>query len=177
MLKKGGVDMFYHPDWILSLWLAPVFITFVLPLLVISLEWFLRPFSKTAKEMPSFVAGQPEIQLHQVSDKRQHPRLKVAGVVAHVSDGIGYCEGFLNDVSKFGLCLNISADKCDRKAEKLGVLLVGYGKYFQVQVKPKWEKCNGGEENIGAEIEDVYWDWDKFRENIEGNRQCGHAQP
>lgn len=173
--------MFYHPDWIIYLWLTPVFVYFIIPLLLIPSEWFLKSFMKMtkkdvmAKESPSFVAVQPEV-LRPVSDKRQYPRLKVDGVVAHVSDGMSYCEGLVNDVSKFGICLKSRADKLDRKAEKLGVLLIGNGKYFQVQVKPKWERGDGLEDSVGAEIEDAYWDWDKFRENIEGVKQCTHAQ-
>lgn len=173
--------MFYHPDWTVYLWLIPIFFTFVLTLLLVPSEWFLKYFMKMtknglmAKGIPIFVAEQPEGQLP-IFDKRQHPRLKVDGVVAHVSDGMSYCEGLVNDVSKFGICLKSRADKLDRKAEKLGVLLIGNGKYFQVQVKPKWGKGDGLEESIGAEIEDAYWDWDKFRENIEGVKQFTHAQ-
>ena len=163
--------MFNYPDWIIYLWLAAVFITIALPLLLMSSEWFLEAFIKMTKkgvkvkEKASFVADQPERQLP-VFDKRHHPRLKVDGVVAHISDGMSCCEGLVNDVSEFGICLRNPADKLDRKAEKLGVLLIGYGKYFQVQVKPKWERGDGLEESIGVEIEDAHWNWDEFKEDI-----------
>ncbi len=99
-------------------------------------------------------------------NKRQYPRLKVNDIIVHISDGRGYCKGFLNDISRVGLCLKFDSNELERKPEKLGVLLIGHGKYFPVQVKPKWEQYDGSETCIGSEIDDAHWHWEKFREHI-----------
>ena len=173
--------MFYHPDWIVPLWLTPVFIMFILPVLFVSSIRFFDALirmnrkAEAAKARMSRVAAQP-VGPFQSFDKRKHPRMKVDGVVAHISDGKSYCEGFVHDISQFGICLNNHPDKLDRKVGRLGVLLIGHGKYFQVQVQPKWETGDGVEDKVGAVIEDTCWDWDEFKENMESMKQHAHAQ-
>lgn len=168
--------MFYYPDWIVPLWLTPVFIIFILPVLFITSIRLLGSLIKmgrkneAARARISRAVDQPAGPF-QSFDQRQHPRMKVDGVVAHVSDGKSYCEGLVNNISEYGICLNNPPDKLDRKAGRLGVLLIGQEKYFQLQVKPKWETGNGAEEKVGATIEDVHWNWNEFQENMENMKQ------
>ncbi len=173
--------MFYHPDWIVPLWLTPLFIMFILPVLFISSILFLESLIKMnrkaeiAKARISRAVDQP-VGPFQTFDKRKHPRMKVDGVIAHISDGKSYCEGLVTNISQHGICLNNHPDQLDRKAGRLGVLLIGHGRYFQMQVKPKWEAGDGGDEKVGAAIEDVHWNWNEFKENMEQLQQHPHVQ-
>ncbi len=165
--------MLYHFDWIVFFWIFSILVLFMTPLLSVSLGWCLRAF-KGGKGMACSVVAQSGAR-GQVVEKRKAPRMKVSGVIVHVSDGIGYCEGRLHDVSQFGLCLENHINTFDRHTEKLGVLLIAYGRYFQVLVKPRWGQCDGTTECVGAEIEDAHWDWEDFRENLEAGRSVMHS--
>jgi hypothetical protein len=162
--KQEESTMFFHSAWILLSWLISAFTTLAFSLFLISFKFRLDPFNKISKETPPFTFIQQEMH----RNKRQYSRLKVDGIVVHISDGRGYCEGFLNDISRFGLCLKFKSDELERKPEKLGVLLIAHGKYFPVRVKPKWELYNGSETCIGSEIDDTHWHWEKFKKNIGG---------
>lgn len=161
--------MFYQPDLIIYLWLVPVFFTITLPLLFIPSKWIFNVLLKltgnniTAKA--PFFPAQPDGEVSFL-DKRIHPRVKLDKIPAHISDGMNYCAGYVNDVSKFGICLSKPADKLDRSAERLGVFITGYKKSYLMQVKPKWKRGEGCQQSIGAEIEDIPCNWEDFHENI-----------
>jgi hypothetical protein len=162
--KQEESTMFFHSEWILLSWLVMAFTTLAFYLFLISFKVRVDPFNTISRQTPPFAFMRPERH----PNKRQYPRLKVDGIVAHISDGRGYCEGCLNDISRAGLSLKFNTDKLERKPEKLGVLLMGDGKFFLIQVKPKWEQYSGSETCIGSEIDDAHWHWKKFRENISG---------
>ena len=158
--------MFYQPDLIVYLWLAPVFTIFILPLLHVPLEilWkklFVARVLKTENIRPvnSYIQNRTD-------DKREHQRLEINGIVAHVSDGVNYCAGSVGDISKGGICLVNPSDALDNKANRLGVLLTGMGKSFQLEVKPKWNNDSSETQSFGATIEDSLWSWEEFKRHL-----------
>ena len=161
--NRGGSIMFFHSEWLPFSCLASAFTTLAFSLfIIISLKGFPFSCNKISKQTASFTGARPEMR----RNKRQCQRLKINDIVVHVSDGRGYCEGFLNDISRIGLCLKFSSGVLERKPEELGVLLKGHGKFFLIKVKPKWEQYDGLETCIGSQIVDAHWRWERFRENI-----------
>ena len=161
--------MLYKPDLFVYLWFLPVFVIFIAPFLLLPAA-LLRDKILAAKSQLLGVRAFTEIDERESNgvEKRKHPRKVVDGFVAHVSDGVNFCNGAVLDVSKNGICFVNTGDQLNRKADKLGVLLTGPGKSFQMQVKPVWNLKNGLKQNVGATIEDSLWNWEEFEQHLEG---------
>ena len=162
--------MFYQPDFIMYLWLAPVFVIFLLPFL-------LTPAEKLYEKLMAARAGageavQPAEGYSQpvVADKREQTRMEVDGIIAHVTDGVNYCAGSVNDISRDGIHLANTSASLNYEADQLGVLLTGKGKSFQMKVRPKWNQPDGHRQSIGARIEDSPWNWEEFKEHVENTQ-------
>jgi hypothetical protein len=142
--------MLIKPDLIVYSWLFPVVLFFLFPVLCFPLfllgEEFLQAKKRTAGGRGSVVS---------VKEKRKHPRQKIVGVIAQVSDGVQCCRGSIADISQFGVRLVVPKDGLDKNADKLGVLLTGSGESMQMRVKPRWKNESGGELSIGASIEEA----------------------
>lgn len=163
--------MFIKPELIVYLWLFPVFLFFLFPVLFFPLiklgEKLHTPGEQTAGVKDS--RTQP-LGYGAGENKREYPRERVGGIIAQVSDGIRCCRGSITDISQSGVCLVSPKGKLDQNADRLGVLLTGAGESFHMLVKPRWNKDRDGEFSIGASIEETLGNWDSLA-GKGGNRQ------
>lgn len=163
--------MMYKPDLFIYLWLFPVFMVFVAPLLIVSAARLGESVLATGRSLfGTTVAPASSAILEHEQEQRTDPRQPVDGFIAHVSDGVNYCTGSVVDVSKHGICLADTGEYLDSNAEKFGVLLTGKGKSFQMQVKPRWNQQIGSKQSFGAVIEDSHWNWDEFKRHIQSDQ-------
>jgi len=153
----------FKPQIIVYLWLFPMFLFFIFPLFLMPVillgEKLFAAQGKRVAEPDYATAGHGDSAR---ADKRGYPRQRVDGIVAHVSDGVRCCVGAVSDLSREGICFVSPADKLDRNAENLGVLLTGSGKSFPIKVKPQWRDMRGAEQIIGATIVDSAGSWEDF---------------
>lgn len=95
-------------------------------------------------------------------DKRKNHRIEINDLTVDVSDGIGFCTGSANDISKFGLGLVNMSKKFGKEAKRLTVVITAEDKVFKMNVKPRWDLAEGLSKKIGAEIEQAPWEWTEF---------------
>ncbi len=50
--------------------------------------------------------------------QRNHPRLEIKNLSVDASDGVGFFQGMISDVSRFGVCLTDLPKKLNGKAKK-----------------------------------------------------------
>lgn len=155
--------MLIKPELIVYLWLFPAFLFFVFPVLFLPLILLKEklPSAETQRSEERKSVFQPHGYATD-ADKRGFPRQKIAGIIAHVSDGVRCCSGSIADISQSGVCLVSPKGELDQNADKLGVLLTGAGESFQIAVKPRWKVERGGKLSIGASIEESLGNWDSF---------------
>ncbi|MHB8808595.1 MAG: PilZ domain-containing protein [Desulfobulbaceae bacterium] len=160
--------MFIKPELIVYFWLFPDFLFFIFPLLFFPL-FLLGKKMFTAKAQAA-VEKVPVQQPRVYDNKREHPRERIGGIIAQLSDGIQCCRGSITDISQSGVCLVSPKGKLDKNAHRLGVLLTGAGESFHMLVKPRWNRDQGEVFCIGASIEETLGNWDSLTENNEYRR-------
>ena len=100
-------------------------------------------------------------------DKRRHPRIVIENIEADISDGKGFFNGVVVDISRFGISISDIPKRLDNSADIYSVILDGPGIHFKLLVRPIWEKQNGYSKTIGAQIENSPWTWAEFVMNHE----------
>lgn len=163
--------MFYFPESIVYLWLIPVFLTIILPLVTAPVIILVEKLIAARKRAASRIYAPLEQTATGAVDHRGMPRLAVDGVSAYVSDGINSWRGTVTDISRDGIRLTNPEEISNRKIDRLGVLLNWNGKCFPIQVKPQWKRDSG--RNIGARIVGGYWKWDEFQKSSMQRRTAG----
>ena len=109
-------------------------------------------------------------------DKRRHPRIVIENIEADISDGKGFFNGMVVDISRFGISISDIPQRLDNSADIYSVILDGPGIHFKLLVRPIWEKHNGTSKTIGAQIENSPWTWAEFVMNHE-NGLTGDSPP
>lgn len=94
--------------------------------------------------------------------KRDYPRLEIPHIQADVSDGKGFFNGSVKNISRFGLAITDIPLDLDNTSDIYSVILDGPGTHFKLLVRPIWEKDDGGSKTIGAKIENSPWTWTEF---------------
>lgn len=84
--------------------------------------------------------------------QRNHPRLEIKNLSVDASDGVGFFQGMISDVSRFGVCLTDLPKKLNGKAKIMTVVVSGQGKNFKMSVRPRWSNIDGNGRSVGAEI-------------------------
>lgn len=100
-------------------------------------------------------------------DKRRHPRIDSLGLAIDVSDGLGFFSGSINNLSRFGLCMNDLPAKLDQKAKRLSIVVSGHGKNFKMVGRPRWTEAGKYKKNVGVEIVNAPWGWTEFVMSME----------
>lgn len=95
-------------------------------------------------------------------EKRRHPRFQVDGMMADISDGIGFFSGSVEDISRFGVCLTNIAKKLEGYQDQLTVVISGQGKNFKFKVMKRWEKNDTLGKTLGVTINNVPCGWTKL---------------
>lgn len=95
-------------------------------------------------------------------EQRNHPRLEIKNLSVDASDGVGFFQGMISDVSRFGVCLTDLPKKLTGKAKIMTVVVSGQGKNFKMSVRPRWSNIDGNGRSVGAEILNPPWGWTEF---------------
>ncbi len=144
--------MLYHPDYIMYIWLFPVFFLLILPLSLTLIGFLLR------LTRSSFLTGE-----RVGKEKRKYPRFTLyEGTFAEISAGELTCTGLVCDISRLGISLKHLPDKFFDKMDKLKVVIRGYGVDHNLLIKPKWVSVTESGKQIGAEIDDAPSGWSQF---------------
>ena len=94
--------------------------------------------------------------------KREYPRLEVPRLQADVSDGKGFFNGSVKNISRFGLAITDIPLDLDDTSDIYSVILDGPGTHFKLLVRPVWETDDGVSKTIGTQIENSPWTWTEF---------------
>jgi len=104
-------------------------------------------------------------------EKRRHPRMVITNLEADISDGKGFFNGVVHDISRFGLSITALPKRLDRSADIYSVILDGPGTHFKLLARPIWEEDDGTSKTIGAIIENSPWTWTEFVMNHEPDHE------
>jgi len=94
--------------------------------------------------------------------KRRHQRVEVQDLVANLSDGVDSFSGTISNISRLGILLNDIPQKLNSRGNTLSITVSTKGKYFKMQVEPKWFSGNTSERKMGVEILDPPLEWTLF---------------
>lgn len=93
---------------------------------------------------------------------REYRRLEIPHIQADVSDGKGFFNGEVKNLSRFGLSITDIPVDLDNSSDIYSVILDGPGTHFKLLVRPIWEQNDGISKTIGARIENSPWTWTEF---------------
>lgn len=160
----------FSPDIMGYILFLPTLILFVFPLLLLPLQRGQWMMQAQARNMEKTAAASREQRTANAGEGREYPRQKLDGVIALVSDGVNCCRVSVNDISRSGICFACSAEKLNQETDRLGILLTGAGKSFNMQVRPQWKLFHGAQQNIGATIVDTLGNWEEFTDTVNRSR-------
>jgi len=100
-------------------------------------------------------------------EKRRHPRMMIKNFSVDISDGVGFFQGMVFDISRFGVGISELPKRIDGSAKKMTVVISGRGENFKMKVRPKWYTHGGVTKSIGAEIINAPWGWTEFVMDLE----------
>ena len=144
--------MVFHPDLIIYLWLFPLAVLVLLPL-VLSITGLLHRLMRDF-----FFAAELTGR-----EKRLHPRfIPYEGTFAEVSVGDTTCTGLVCNISRLGIGLKHLPDRFFDTVEELRVVIRGYGADHNLLVRPKWILATESGQQIGAEIDQAPPGWNQF---------------
>ena len=95
-------------------------------------------------------------------DKRRHPRMAVDGLTVDLSDGKGFFNGTVGDLSRFGLLLENVPKRLDEMAPVYSVIVSGRGANFKMTARPRWFIRQSIRKKVGIEILKAPWGWTEF---------------
>ena len=162
--------MFYHPEYIMYLWLIPVILSILLPLTVVPFILVAERMMAARKKLENKIYVPLGTTSTATVDNREHPRMPMEGISAFISDGTNCCPGTVDEISSEGIRLANPANIINKESDRLGVLINHNGRCYALQVKPQWQENTGQEENIGAKIIGGFWNWKEFNEALETER-------
>ena len=102
-------------------------------------------------------------------EKRQHLRIAMENLSVDVSDGAGFFQGMVSDISRFGMCLTDLPKRVNGDAEKITIVVSRRGIHFRMNVRPRWytHTDGGARKSFGAEILAAPLGWTEFVMNYE----------
>ena len=95
-------------------------------------------------------------------DKRKHPRIQDLPLEADISDGTRFFSGYVDNISRFGICLRDVPNRLDHQARRISVVLSCNGSSFKMMTRPCWTEQNGSGKSVGLEILNAPWQWTEF---------------
>jgi len=153
--------MFFSPDYIVYVWMIPLFVFLFVPLAIAlggSVLYLSRHYIFSGEAL--------------CDESRKHPRfVPQEEVTAEVSLGETIYTGLICDISKVGICLKNLPDILYNTMEQLTVTIRSYGEVYQLQVSPKWVLATVSGQQIGAEIDTSSQGWGQFIGRIEETGQ------
>ncbi len=97
-----------------------------------------------------------------MTDKRQHPRIRLNGATVHVTDGCFCTTAQIENVSPDGLCLCNLPEQLYRNAEHLTIFSNGNPAMPTLHIKPCWQAVGWNGKSIGAIILNTPETWRFF---------------
>jgi hypothetical protein len=95
-------------------------------------------------------------------ENRYHPRIPVKNFSADASDGDGFFQGMVENISRFGICFKNLPQRINSKSKKIVVVISGNGFNFKMSVRPRWSTLDQQQKSLGAEIINPPWSWTEF---------------
>jgi len=71
----------------------------------------------------------------ELTKQRNHPQLEIKNLSVDASDGVGFFQGVISDVSRFGVCLTDLPKKLNGKAKIMTVVVNGQGKNSKMSAR------------------------------------------
>ncbi len=160
--------MFYQPDYIVFLWIVPVFLLVILPLLW---SFFGSLYRGYERSMLADVRGFIEIDERDTedgeeTDRRQYQRIRLDGGKACVDEYKGCCKAFVANISEQGICLKNIPRKMFLESGSFRLVFRTPQKDYFLMAKPRWKKMNGNRYMIGAELIKVPAGWKELNSSF-----------
>jgi hypothetical protein len=95
-------------------------------------------------------------------ENRKNPRMKRDNLLIDVYDGIGFFQGLVFDFSRFGMCLTDLPNRLNGTAKKMTAIATWKGKYYRMNVRPRWFTGGNARKSVGVEIINPPWNWTEF---------------
>jgi hypothetical protein len=153
--------MLYQPDFIVYLWIVPVFLLVVLPLFWAIFCSLYRGYERSRlAEIEGFVEiDQRAAQGEEGAEQRQNQRVKFDCGKAFVDEDETCCKAFVANISERGVCLKNIPRKMYMKSNSFRVVLRTQKKDYSLTAIPKWKKMIGNGYMVGAELIQVPEGW------------------
>lgn len=100
-------------------------------------------------------------------EKRIYPRIPLRNLSVDTSDGFGFSQGRIADVSRLGLCMTDLPESLNGQVNKMIAIIRGQGKNFKMTVRPKWSTTDGTSQSVGVEIVNPPVAWMEFIRRFE----------
>ncbi len=95
-------------------------------------------------------------------ERRREQRIISQGLLAEISDGIGYYKGVVSNLSVNGLMIEDLPSRIDGEAPWYIVVVRHKEIFFRILLKPIWSALQETNRLIGGIIVDPSWDWANF---------------
>lgn len=148
------------PDLIVGLWIIPVIVFVIIPLVLLCAFLCVQVVSYLI--VPSVRHGLTRAIR---SEKRAHRRIHANDLRVDVSDGVNVFNGLVCDISKLGICIMGIPEKLLERVDRLAVVVDSQGETYSLHVMPKWQKSMSSGRQIGALIEYAPDGWYEFVKN------------
>ncbi|MFZ5758762.1 MAG: PilZ domain-containing protein [Thermodesulfobacteriota bacterium] len=154
---------------IVSMWFVPLFLFILLPLALLAgrlLSGALLGVAGRTVTAPGDGNTLP-FSMPDPINKRHHPRFRITGISADVSDGNQLCTGLTCNISRSGIGILDVPEKFFQRSAPLSVVISGREKIFRMSVRPKWHDKNGPRNRIGGELLHPPHGWQEFISHYE----------
>jgi hypothetical protein len=108
-------------------------------------------------------------------ESRFYTRVPVKNFTVDASDGDGFFQGMVQDVSRFGVCIKNLPQRINDKAKRIIIVVSGDGRNFKMLARPCWGTLKDSEKSLGAELLNPPWGWTAFVASLEPKRDQGMA--
>ncbi len=95
-------------------------------------------------------------------ENRRHPRLGDINSLVDISDGRGFFSGYIQNISRFGLCLQDISGKFDQNVRRLSIVITNRETNFKMSARIRWTENTGYTKNLGLELINAPWSWTEF---------------
>ncbi|MCF8055510.1 MAG: hypothetical protein K9K37_02605 [Desulfocapsa sp.] len=144
--------MLYYTDFIIYLWMVPVF------------SFLFLPLALTLVVLP-LIRVRHFLLTHRIftKEKRKHPRLSTSkDTIAQITVASTTCTALVSDISQTGICLKHLPEIFSYKINKMSVVIKKYGVDCNLLIKTKWTELTESGKKIGAEIDAASPEWGQF---------------
>lgn len=95
-------------------------------------------------------------------EKRRYQRIDTNCLIADISDGQGFYNGVIKDLSRSGIQVIEVPKRLDETAQQLSVVVSTREDYFKLRVRPRWSRKQDISKILGLEIVRAPLGWAEF---------------